>query len=134
MENNCAVPYCSTGKPVSNVAGDQKRQSISTFHFPVDNPLLTEKWVYFVNKSEWKPSKNSVICEQHFEKDFIKHGEKRNHLLYGMNPVPTIHTEEAKGIPTSVLRVPTIPRAIPMQRTVAIDENQCLKKWIKFHL
>ena len=135
MVNKCAVPYCSTGKPVGNVSTDvsdeEKRKSYSTFHFPVNNDLLTEKWVYFVNKTDWKPSKNSVICERHFEKEYIKYGEKRTHLMYEMNPVPTIHTKEADGIPTSVLRVPTVPRAVPTPRNVAVDEKPMFKEMDK---
>ena len=131
MVNKCAVSYCSTGKPVSNDVSDEKRKSVSTFHFPVNNDLLTEKWVYFVNKKEWTPSKNSVICERHFEEKYIKQGEKRSHLLYDLNPIPTIHTDEANGIPASVLRVPTVPRTVPTERNVAIDEKPMFKEMDK---
>ena len=116
MVNKCALSYCTTGKehkksnpvnkekiivteeeviseePVIEDDGIQNTQSrgISTFKFPLDKPDLLEKWVYFVGKANWKPSTNSVICEKHFEKAYIKLGEKRNHLNYDMRPVPTI--------------------------------------------
>ena len=86
----------------------------------------------FVNKKDWKPSKNSVICERHFAKEYIKYGDKRNHLMYEMNPVQTIHTEEAAKVPASVLRVPTVPRANPVPRNAAIDEKPMFKEMDKF--
>ena len=132
MVNKSAVPYCSTGKPANNVGtapSDEKRKS--TFHFPVNIDQLTEKWVYFVNKNDWKPSKNSFICERHFAKEYIKYGDKRNHLMYEMNPVQTIHTEEAAKVPASVLRVPTVPRANPVPRNAAIDEKPMFKEMHK---
>ena len=128
MVNKCSVPYCSTGKPGAISADEKPHRSVSTFHFAVHNAPLTEKWIYFVNKTEWKPSKNSVICEKHFERQYIKYEEKRNHLLYELNPIPAIHTEEASTIPASVLRVPTLPRTAPAERNVVPDEKVLFKK------
>ena len=140
MVNKCALSYCSTGKeskkgnsvneeksqvteeealsehPVIEDDGKQSR-GIPTFKFPLDKPDLLEKWVYFVGKSNWKPSTNSVICEKHFEKAYVKLGEKRNKLNYDMGPVPTIHTEESENIPKSVLQVPAVPRPTPLTKS-----------------
>ena len=154
MVNKCALSYCSTGKeskkgnsvneeksqvteeealsehPVIEDDGKQSR-GISTFKFPLDKPDLLEKWVYFVGKSNWKPSTNSVICEKHFEKAYVKLGGKRNKLNYDMGPVPTIHTEESENIPKSVLRVPAVPRPTPLERNPTVDEKPAFKQMDK---
>ena len=117
MVNKCAVSYCSTGKPVSNDGSDEKR----SFNGKV-GLLRQQEGVDAIQK----------LCHMRtpFRRD-IKHGEKRNHLLYDLNPIPTIHTDEANGIPASVLRVLTVPRTVPRERNVAIDEKPMFKEMDK---
>ena len=91
-------------------------RSISTFNFPFDNLDLVDKCVYFVGKTNWKPSTNFVIFAKHFEKACVKFGEKLNHLNYEMGPVPAIHTKESEKIPRSVLQLPVVPRPAPVEK------------------
>ena len=40
---------------------------LSSFHFPPKNEELNKKWNRFVNRSDWVPTKHSVLCKLHFE-------------------------------------------------------------------
>ena len=87
MPNKCIVYGCKTAYE----ACEQK--NISTFSFPLassDKAFLVEHWICFVNRNDWKPSHNSVICEKHFEPKFIIYGKQRNRLDWKLNPIPTI--------------------------------------------
>ena len=129
MVNKCAVEYCNTGKTASDTDGIEEKNArkISTFHFPTDDEELLEKWIYFTSRREWKPTKYSVLCEKHFDENYIKHGDKRNKLKYELRPIPTIHTNDS-SVPESVLRVPKIPRQPPTDRNAHLDEKPAFKK------
>ena len=60
MVNKCALEYCRTGK--DQPSGDTKK---SVFKFPLDDTEICQTWTYFVGKKDWRPSKYSVICEDH---------------------------------------------------------------------
>ena len=68
MVNKCAVEGCNSGY----LMGETK----SSFYFPEEGDLR-KRWVYFVNRVDWLPSKHSVMCIEHFEPRFIKRGKKR---------------------------------------------------------
>ena len=67
MVNKCASPKCQTGHTFST-------RKLSSFHFPLKNEELNKKWFRFVNRSDWVPTKHSVLCELHFE-DIYKNKE-----------------------------------------------------------
>lgn len=104
MVNKCAVVYCKTGY------ADGPKKSV--FHFPND-PDLRDRWTYFTNRKNWTPTAYSVICIDHFDPKYIKHGKKCK-LLWNLSPVPTIHTDMTT--PSSVFRKPLIPRHVPTPR------------------
>ena len=54
---------------------DNQREKMSGF--PFNKPDLLEKWVKFVNRPEWKPSKSSVICVKHFQQEFVNNGMRK---------------------------------------------------------
>ena len=87
MVNKCVAFGCNSGYASS-------KENVPSFRFPTDKSDLMEKWVKFVNRADWIPTKNSVLCCKHFDSQFIKHG-KKNKLQWKLNPVPTIHTEIA---------------------------------------
>ena len=128
MVNKCAVSYCPTGKGSStDPTNDEK--CTSTFRFPLDDVELNNKWIYFVGRKDWSPTKYSTICEHHFDAQYIKKCPQRNKLNYHLRPVPTIHTCKSGKIPESLLRVPTLPRPPPKDRTqpdekVAFRDNE----------
>ena len=39
----------------------------SSFRFPLNNPILLEKWTVAMKRADWKPTKHSVLCEKHFQ-------------------------------------------------------------------
>ena len=62
-----------------------EKGSGKSFHqFPLDKPELLKKWLHAVRRTDWKPSKYSVICSDHFTQ--ADYGDKR--LL--KNAVPSV--------------------------------------------
>lgn len=53
MVGHCAVVYC-TGKKGHKFPQDIRER---------------KKWIMAVNRKNWKPSKNSIICHSHFKSD-----------------------------------------------------------------
>ena len=69
MVNKCTVSKCQTCCTSST-------GKLSSFRFPLKNEELNKKWIRFVNRSDWVPTKHSVLCELHFE-DIYKNKGKR---------------------------------------------------------
>ena len=59
MVNKCAAPKCQRG--YTSFTG-----KLPSFHFHLKNEELNKKWIRFVNRSDWLPTKHSVLCELHF--------------------------------------------------------------------
>ena len=58
MPNYCVAVGCK------NTA---KKGSEYSFHrFPHQNPNLLKKWVHAIHRKQWKPTKHSCICSDHF--------------------------------------------------------------------
>jgi len=118
MPNKCVVYGCKTACEAC------KEKYVSTFSFPLassDKSFLLEHWIRFVNRTDWKPSNNSVICEKHFESKFIITGKQRNCLDWKLNPTPTIYTDKALKRPSN-LPVLTMPRKSPKVRIYQEDQ------------
>ena len=111
MVNKCVVTNCTSG-----YATGLKKPS---FLFPEDSELR-KKWIYFVNRKDWFPTKYSVICIDHFEEKNLKRGKSRCKLIWELHPVPTIHPNTI--LQTSILRTPTVSRRSPRKRAYATDE------------
>jgi len=45
-------------------------ETVSTFKFPFKKLELLKRWIKFVNRADWKPSGNSVLCVKHFKEEF----------------------------------------------------------------
>lgn len=116
MVNKCAVPGCKTG-----YTSDQNKGT-PTFHFPLKNVELNKRWVRFVNRESWHPTKHSVICLLHFEDIYVKHG-KRKSLKWNINPVPTVYPKLLMQHPSSLPTVST-SRPPPGQRILQADQYQ----------
>ena len=52
---------------------------------------LRKKWIYFVNRKNWAPTKYSVACIDHFHDKFIKHRKSQCKLNWELHPIPTIY-------------------------------------------
>ena len=100
LVNKCCIYNCRF-----NYAGENHTV---VFSFPRDDDLK-KIWVRFVNRKDWSPSNSSVICIKHFEKKYLKMGErkKRCRLHMRKKPVPTIFDPSAHAYSsTSALKVP----------------------------
>ena len=102
MVNKCIVFGCTSGYKSSG-------KKVSTLEFPFKNLKLLKKWIKFVNRCDWKPTKNSVICIRRFKKDFLNRG-KRIILKKNLQPYPTIHTEKSLKRPSTLQAV-----AVPLR-------------------
>ena len=116
MVNKCCAFGCKTGYDSSS----HEEERFSTFYFPLEKENLLEQWVKFVNRSDWKPTKSSVLCIKHFDEKYISRG-KRNKLNWKLDPVPTIHSKEALKRP-SALPTSTVPRKAPKIRGIQCDQ------------
>jgi len=116
MVNKCVVYGCKSG-----YSTDKSAIALSTFRFPLSKPDLLGKWVQFVHRSDWSVSKNSVICVKHFENKYLIHGHKRTKLDWKLNPIPSIHSEEALKRPSTLCNPPALRKA-PKVRVYQADE------------
>ena len=131
MVFKCCVFNCSTGKNKKGVATEE---NAAVFSFP-DKEKEPERyltWFKFVNRKDFAVTKNTKVCEKHFEDRFIRRG-KRNTLIHDLLPVPTIQTY-ADDVPPSIIPTPSPPtRKPPLQRrfpnSPAEDE---LKKFLSY--
>ena len=119
MVNKCAAHPCKTGYKNSGT------ESLSTFHFPLQDEALNEKWVRFVNRAGWIPSKHSVLCELHFDDNLINRSGKSN-LKWVQKPVPTKFPPALAATP-SVLPTPRSTRRSPLKRVYQPDEFESFR-------
>ena len=114
MVNKCSAPKCTTGYSTN------QDKNLSSFHFPLKNTKLNNQWVRFVNRVDWAPTKNSVLCELHFEEKYLSKG-KRTTLRWSLEPVPTIYSKEFESCP-SVLPTYSTSRKSPKKRAFQNDQ------------
>ncbi|XP_047142955.1 THAP domain-containing protein 2-like [Hydra vulgaris] len=120
MVNKCAVFNCRSGYKSKKNESSFLSASKAVFSFPKDT-VLEEKWMKFVNRKDWKPSKHSVICLDYFEKKYLKYG-KRVTLKYELNHVPTIYSDEI-SIPSSIIpKIPTFRKPPTDRHSIILDE------------
>ena len=70
---------------------------LSVFHFPIKrHSHLLPYWERFVNRGVgWHAKPNTVLCSSHFKTDYLKESDKRTHLDWKKNPVPTVYVDES---------------------------------------
>ena len=65
-------------------------EKFPVFRFPLKNLELNRKWIEFVSRREWVPTRRSGICSKHFKEQFLKVG-KRATLRWLLQPVPSLY-------------------------------------------
>ncbi|CAK1601770.1 unnamed protein product [Parnassius mnemosyne] len=85
---NCSVFCCKKRSNTSSLEKDGV-----TFHMFPKDPNLRNTWKYFCNnKLTWIPTRNSVICSDHFKtSDFQELANNRRRLVEGAKPTLTPH-------------------------------------------
>ena len=86
------VAWRCTRRIIQHLLLRQERRNI--FHFWIDvhdNPELRQRWIRFINRADWKPTKHSRICENHFEEKFLRRDKRLRLVSKELNPVPTIY-------------------------------------------
>ena len=88
---------------------------------------LRQRWIRFVNRESWKPSKKSCICRKHCEPHYYKSRTKgkRYKLIKKLKPVPTIFDSEQSHLSaeSKVLKLPiSVPRKSRTKRVYQQDQ------------
>ena len=93
MVNKCVAFGCKTGyvseKTADGSVENDEKNHVATFHFPFRNPELLHKWVKFINRRDWIPYSTAVLCEKHFEEEYISKEvqfkvEMQSHSYYSL--------------------------------------------------
>ena len=112
MVNTCSVVYCKTGYKNRENKEDKIPEKHPVFGFPDSKPNLKAKWVKFVSRKWWLPTKNSGILPKGL----------RTTLRWDLNPVPTLYCN-IESIPRSLLPSQITGRVAPKERSTLEDEN-----------
>lgn len=128
MPYKCCIVNCR-----SNYDDGEKE---AVFSFPDEEKEfdLRQRWVKFVNRKDWSPTKTSVICRKHFEPRYVKTGDKglRHRLVKESKPVPTIFdpnnnnnsNNASSSSSVSHLKAPvSLPRRSPKKRVFQKDQQ-----------
>lgn len=75
----------------SNYDSEKCESLVSVFYFPKDEDRK-KKWVKFVHRKDWTPTKNSVICIKHFHEKYIDRSYPR--LRLKPDAVPSKQSED----------------------------------------
>ena len=121
MVNTCSVVYCKTGCKKRENKEDKILEKHPVFGFPDSKPDLKARWVKFLSRKSRLPTKNSGICDKHFEESFFKRGLCTT-LRWNLNPVPILYSN-TESIRKSLLPSKTTGRAALKYRPTLEDEN-----------
>ena len=62
----------------------KKNSGISIFEFPLKQPELLQKWLVAMKRKNFKPTKHSYLCSDHFLTTDYNNNSKRCHLKPGV--------------------------------------------------
>ncbi|XP_033108798.1 threonine--tRNA ligase 1, cytoplasmic-like isoform X2 [Anneissia japonica] len=84
------MPSCA----LVNCKNRRVRGCGKTFHrFPFSKPIVLEQWIVNMNRGDWRPSKNSLLCSDHFEEYCFDRTGQTTRIRE--NAVPTIFDSSA---------------------------------------
>ncbi|XP_069025149.1 THAP domain-containing protein 1 [Embiotoca jacksoni] len=103
-----------------------KDKDISFHKFPLARPDVCGKWVSAMRRNNFKPTKYSNICSQHFTKDCFK--RECNNRVLKENAVPSLFTFNL-SIKTESLEDPFpsvihFPLSLPLTSDPAVEEEE----------
>ncbi|XP_026738561.1 THAP domain-containing protein 1-like [Trichoplusia ni] len=107
---SCSVMTCKNDSRKKNIPCG----GISYHRFPKD-PIIKEKWIEATGRQNWRPSKLSTICTEHFENDSVLISKKGYRYL-DENAIPTQNILVFKGQNISE-KTETDPSRIDLQET-----------------
>ena len=132
MVNTCSVVYSKKGYKKRENKEDKNPEKHPVFGFPDSKPDLKPKWVKFVSRKSWLPTKHSGICAKHIEEKFLKNG-LRTTLRWDLNPVLTLYCN-VEFLTRSLLPSQTTGRVAPKDRTTLEDEHSKFATLIEFQI
>ena len=118
MTKTCSVAGCKTNyrKTVGGEVVISNPGTVFAFPNELKKPELHRQWVRFCNqKTVFKITVNSGVCDKHFDSKFIKDGQRKR-LIWEQDPVPTNYAADI-DIPPSVLPTPQTTRKPPTDRS-----------------
>ncbi|KAM9338285.1 THAP domain-containing protein 1 [Symphorus nematophorus] len=103
-----------------------KDKDISFHKFPLARPDVCGKWVAAMRRNNFKPTKYSNICSQHFTKDCFK--RECNNRVLKENAVPSLFTFNL-SIKSESLEDPFpseihFPLSLPLSSELAVEEEE----------
>ena len=121
MPNKCIMGCSATGEDSPEKSSTNESRN---FHFPLKrNTHLLEYWEKFTNRGpEWKATKNTVICSNHFEEKYIIPNDRNATLDWKANPRPTIYTNPLYKKLPSLIPTPVSMRKPPRKRNFQEDQ------------
>ncbi|XP_053707059.1 THAP domain-containing protein 1 [Synchiropus splendidus] len=102
-----------------------KDKDISFHKFPLARPDVCNKWVTAMRKTNFKPTKYSNICSQHFTKDCFK--RECNNRVLKENAVPSLFTFNLSIKSESLDPFPTdlhFPLSLPLTTDPPEEEEE----------
>ncbi|XP_069721336.1 peroxynitrite isomerase THAP4 isoform X1 [Phaenicophaeus curvirostris] len=84
MVISCAAANCS------NRQGKARGGTVSFHRFPLKDSKRLIQWLKAVKRDNWKPTKYSFLCSEHFTKDSFSKRLEDQHRLLKPTAVPTI--------------------------------------------
>ena len=135
------IEYRNAAQKIFRISKEKTRLILSEniipclFSFPSNKkPYLLIIWVKFVNRKDWKPTKNSRICFKHFDEKCLKTGV-RTTFRCKLNPIPSISLD-SKNIPSLLLPSASASKKLPTRRTttlpVRLNEFKEKPNWQEF--
>ena len=137
MPIKCCVPACKS---------NYKCEVYTTvFQFPSQtrNPALWEKWIRSIPRKDWVPTKRTVVCMKHFQKEEVITSEKYTdskgiEQIVQRRPVlkheafPTIFP----GLPLYLSTESVMKRKDPSERAakVQIRHDKAISEWLESDL
>ncbi|XP_074473971.1 THAP domain-containing protein 1 [Sebastes fasciatus] len=103
-----------------------KDKDISFHKFPLARPDVCCKWVAAMRRNNFKPTKYSNICSQHFTKDCFK--RECNNRVLKENAVPSLFTFnlniKSKSLEDPFTSEIHFPLSLPLTSDLAVEEEE----------
>ena len=128
MVNDCIMGCAKVTEQLNDSANSTTTppasKPLSVFHFPIKrHSHLLPYWERFVNRGAgWHAKPSTVLCANHFKPDVLNQSEKRTHLDWKKDPVPTVYIDEICKKYPSMTPTPVTFRKPPRKRLFQEDE------------
>ncbi|KAL7632618.1 UNVERIFIED_CONTAM: hypothetical protein RMT77_017056 [Armadillidium vulgare] len=86
MPDFCSASGCNNSTDNSQC----REKGVSFHHFPLKDKNRLSEWLKHINRSNFNPTKHSVLCSEHFDNKFFVYQPFTNRRQLSSEAVPTI--------------------------------------------